>query len=208
MITSLSQLDLDKKYTYADYLTWRLKERVELIMGKILEMSPAPSTRHQQILSLLASSLFHAKLPESCQIFLAPFDVRLYAPDENGVQTESVVQPDICLVCDQSKLDNKGCHGPPELMLEIISPSSERRDLQIKYKLYEKAGVPEYWVVNTVMKYIRVFTRNEQGIFEKSKEYNNQGLVKSATVPGFQVDLDALFPPGLFEEPEREYENS
>lgn len=174
-------------------------------MGKVLKMSPGPSTRHQQILLRLTKAMLNLGLSEQCEIFLSPFDVRLYTTDEDGQKTESVVQPDICLVCDHSKLDDKGCKGPPDLMTEIISPSAVNRDLKIKYDLYEKAGVPEYWVVDTQARWIRVFYRNEKGVFVKKKEYVQEGIVKSVTIPGFEIAVEDLFPPTLLAEPEMEY---
>jgi len=205
MITSLNQLNPHKKYTYADYLAWDLKERVELIMGKILKMSPGPSTRHQQISWQLSQAIGRASLPDGCLVFMAPFDVRLYTEDEKGEISESVVQPDVCIVCNRAKLDKRGCDGPPDLMLEIISPSSAHRDLKIKYDLYEKAGVPEYWVVNTVEQCARVFYRNEKGVFVKNNEYMQRGVIKSVTIPGMEVRLEDLFPPFLVEEAPADY---
>ncbi len=148
MITSIEKLDLSKKYTYADYLTWQLDEMVELIRGKVFKRSPAPSRLHQRISSNLLKTLF-AKMGENpCQIFHAPFDVRLNKLESE--HTDTVVQPDICIVCDLSKLDDKGCNGAPDWIIEIISKSTAQKDLKDKFELYQSAGVREYWIVQPV----------------------------------------------------------
>lgn len=148
MITELSQLDLTKKYTYADYLTWRLKERVELLWGRIMKMGPAPSLKHQPVSGALHRDFANYFRNRSCQVFHAPFDVRLGEKNMDDDGIKSVVQPDIIVVCDEKKLDEKACIRAPDLVIEILSPSSSTKDLKHKYNLYEQVGVPEYWVVD------------------------------------------------------------
>ena len=145
VVTKFSDLDLSKTYTYADYLTWQFSERVELIKGFIKKMSPAPNRKHQTLISNL-HLLLHKKYNfKNCQVFLSPFDVRL--PILSKKKNTTVVQPDICIICDESKLDEQGCNGAPDLIIEIISKSNSKHDVDTKFRLYEEASVPEYWIV-------------------------------------------------------------
>lgn len=147
-ITNINQLDLNKTYSYADYLLWRFKERVELIKGKILKMSPAPSRKHQEIAGSLYLAMGILFKNKPCKVYIAPFDVRLprYSPKNQEVFT--VVQPDLCVVCDESKLDDKGCIGAPDLIVEILSPGNSKREMKDKFELYQESGVREYWIVD------------------------------------------------------------
>lgn len=185
MITRLDQLDLSKVYTYTDYLTWQFKERVELLAGKIFRISPGPSRRHQEIV-LEIGAQFHQYLKgEKCKAYVAPFDVRL--------SPENVVQPDVCVICDPSKLDDAGCKGAPELVAEIISPSSVKRDLKIKFDLYEKYGVQEYWVIDPLHQTVTQHVLDTSGHYKTVKPYALDGLLKSACLEGFQLDLSTIF---------------
>ena len=147
-VTDINQLDLDKTYTYADYLLWKFKERVELVKGKILAMSPAPSRQHQVIAGNLYFAMRSHFTSDKCQLFFAPFDVRLPRRNENNETILTVVQPDICIICDEGKLDDRGGIGAPDLVVEILSPGNSFRELKIKFDLYEESGILEYWVVN------------------------------------------------------------
>lgn len=153
-ITSLSQLDLNGSYSYADYLLWKFKERVEIIKGKIMEMSPAPTRFHQRISMKLTSRFLQFFDNHECQLYAAPFDVRF--PDENG-KIKTVVQPDLCVICDQTKLDDKGCIGAPDLVVEILSPGNTRKEMKNKFELYEEQGVKEYWLVYPDTQHIQIF---------------------------------------------------
>lgn len=126
-ITQLSQLDLTASYSYADYLTWRLEETVELIKGKISLMAPAPNVNHQRLSMSLSGQLFNYLRHKSCQAFAAPFDVRLYDRRKSILANQeifTVVQPDICVICDPDKLDEQGCNGAPDWIIEIVSKGS------------------------------------------------------------------------------------
>lgn len=118
-ITELNQRDLSKSYTYADYLTWQLQERVELIMGKISCMSPAPKAQRQQIVVRMTSAIFNFLKMKNCKVFPSPFDVRLTVTNKNG-EPNTVVQLDFCVICDTSKIDEDGCNGAPDLVIEIV----------------------------------------------------------------------------------------
>ena len=129
-----------RTYTYADYLTWEFPQRVELILGKIFVMSPAPNSNHQDISAWLGYQMMGYFKSHRCRIFMAPFDVVL--PSRPDI-AESVVQPDICVICDELKIQEKRCYGPPDLVVEILSPSTRRKDLNQKRMLYESHGVRE-----------------------------------------------------------------
>ncbi len=149
MITSLSQLDLNKRYTYADYLLWQFKERVELLKGRLLPMA-APNVKHQRISSNLQARLYNHFFGKKCDVFAAPFDVRLPLPKSKikGNKIDTVVQPDLCVVCDEDKLDTQGCVGAPDLVVEILSPGNSKKEMKDKFELYQEAGVLEYWVID------------------------------------------------------------
>ena len=135
------QLHSSHHYTVADYAAWNDNRRYELLHGRVHAMSPAPTLRHQAISRNLSFEVVHFLKPKTkCQVFYAPVDV--YLADD------TVVQPDIIVVCDPEKLEPKGCVGAPDLIVEILSPSTSKTDWKEKYRLYEQAGVREYWIVN------------------------------------------------------------
>ena len=142
-ITRFEDLDLTRQYTYADYLTWEFQERVELLRGWVAKMSPAPNMYHQRVAANLYA-LVGSQLRGECRYFPAPFDVRLRRSDGG----ESVVQPDLSVVCDASKLTQQGCDGPPDWVVEILSKGNTKRDTRDKFRLYEESGVREYWIVD------------------------------------------------------------
>ena len=153
-ITRLDQLDPKGSYSYADYLVWQLKERVEIIKGKIMAMSPAPNRLHQDISLKLTSEFLKVFPNDGCKLYVAPFDVRF--PDKNG-NIKTVVQPDLCIICDPNKLDERGCFGAPDLVVEILSPGNSKREMKDKYELYQEQGVSEYWVVRPEEQNIHIY---------------------------------------------------
>ena len=153
IITNIDQLDLvNGIYTYADYLMWKIKDRVEILKGKIFKMSPAPAISHQSISFNLSGLLFMYFYNKPCKVFASPFDVVL--KNKNGKE-DTVVQPDLCVVCDPEKLaDGKRCLGAPDLIIEILSPGNSKKELKNKYELYQEAGVREYWLVHPQDEYV------------------------------------------------------
>ena len=143
-ITRFDDLDLARQYTYADYLTWEFQERVELFRGWVAKMSPGPSRYHQKVAGNLHRLLANHFLGQRCELYIAPFDVRL-TRTQGG---ESVVQPDLCVICDPDKLTDRGCTGAPDWVLEVLSPGNSKREMRDKFALYEESGVREYWVVD------------------------------------------------------------
>ena len=153
-VTNINQLDIANGfYTYADYLLWKFEERLELIKGKVFRMSPAPAIAHQRVSRKLSGELYNFFKGKTCELFTAPFDVIL--PNANGKE-DTVVQPDLCVVCDRTKIDSRGCIGAPDLVIEIISPGNSKKELKQKFKLYEEAGVREYWVIHPSEEYVIV----------------------------------------------------
>jgi Uma2 family endonuclease len=188
-------LDASKRYTYADYLTWFDDVRRELIGGLIHLMS-APVRIHQHILSTLSNllSTFIRRRKGKCYVYFAPFDVRFpknNATDDDKVDT--VVQPDICVICDRSKLDDKGCIGAPDLMVEVLSPSSIQHDYKTKFDLYEEVGVREYWIVDPKAKTVHVFVLQPNGKYNKGTIYNCTQKAPVHIFEGLKIDLKVLF---------------
>ena len=192
IITDINQLDLNGSYTYADYLKWKFKERVELLKGKIARMSPAPSSSHQQISLRVTRKLDNYFLPTTCKLFVAPFDVRLVESKSNDEKVLTVVQPDLCVICDDNKLDEKGCNGAPDLIVEILSPGNSKKEMGIKFDLYEENGVKEYWIVEPAEKAIFIYNlQNER--FIGMKPLTEDDKMKSILFPELIFDVKDIF---------------
>lgn len=191
MITDISLLDPNKTYTYADYLMWRFQERVELIRGKLYKMSPAPARRHQKIsrkLTFLIESYLQEK---QCELYTAPFDVRL--PLENMNNPFTVVQPDLCVICDLNKLDDQGCNGAPDFIIEISSPRTAQKDVHEKYEIYQESGVREYWIVAPEDEMVDVFLLNEENKYIHAGKFANQDKLKVNIFNDLEIDLTKVF---------------
>ena len=197
IVKNITELDFNGTYTYADYLLWWFDQRVELIKGKIFQMSPAPNRKHQKISMKLTQSLLNGTLNcKKCEVYSAPFDVRLLDKTKSQAKNEeiyTVVQPDLCVICDSSKLDEQGCIGAPDLIVEILSPGNSKKDLKIKYLLYEEAGVREYWIVFPSEQVLQQFILNEQGKFELRNSYAEDEKFYSYIFPELEVDLSEVF---------------
>ncbi|MDP2832400.1 MAG: Uma2 family endonuclease [Pseudomonadota bacterium] len=144
-------------YTYADYQTWPDDTRYELIDGVAYAMAPAPTRTHQNLVLELARQVATALRGKPCQAFVAPFDVRLPQAGEGDEQIDTVVQPDVLVVCDETNLDERGVRGAPDWVAEVISPSSAARDQIVKLALYERAGVLEYWLLHPTDRLVTVY---------------------------------------------------
>lgn len=191
VITNVDQLDLvNGIYTYADYLMWNIKDRVEILKGKIFKMSPAPTISHQGIsfnLSGLFFMYFHNK---PCKVFASPFDVVLKNKDG---KEDTVVQPDLCVVCDPEKLaDGKRCQGAPDLIIEILSPGNSKKEMVNKYELYEEAGVREYWVVRPDYKEITQFVL-ENNKYRTLPPIVEGTIIHSAIFPELSLQTEDIF---------------
>ncbi|UYZ63562.1 Uma2 family endonuclease [Hymenobacter weizhouensis] len=193
-VTHLSQLDLTRRYTYADYLTWQFTDWVELIRGRVRLMSPAPRRQHQDISRNIELPIMQFLRGKSCRMYHAPFDVRLTRSTANGdASIETVVQPDICVVCDPQKLDDRGCLGAPDWIIEILSPGNFARDTKEKFDLYEEAGVREYWVVAPGQKNVIVYLLGDAGRYELRGEFYQPGPVPVATLPELRIEWVEVF---------------
>lgn len=182
------------QYTYADVLAWDDGERAELIDGEVFSMAPAPSRGHQKISGELFAQL-HAYLKgKRCEVYAAPFDVRLFEKDGDSPEdVDTVVQPDIAVVCDLSKLDDHGCKGAPDMVVEILSTSTRRHDRLTKFNLYQRAGIREYWIVDPTDKSVQVFTL-EDGHYT-AKDFGAAGdTVRVNVLEDCMIDLSEVFP--------------
>ena len=184
----LSSLDHNKSYTVADYYNWDFSERVELINGKIYEMMPAPSPYHQEIAGDLYDPIKQFLRDKPCKVYFAPFDVYLPGNSTNN----TVLQPDICVICDLTKITKKGCVGAPDIVVEILSPGNSVKEMKIKYNAYEEAGVKEYWVVIPTNLLFMVY-KLVNGKFEQEPVKTVGDIITSSVLPGFTLDLTELF---------------
>src|SRR5258706_5430240 len=193
----IEEPDLTGTYSYSDYLTWQWTEMAEVIRGKIYKMSPAPSSTHQKVSGNLFGLLWNYLRDKKCQVFTAPFDVRLPLSLKQNTDKEiiTVVQPDLCVVCDPSKIDERGCLGAPDWIIEILSMHTSAKDLREKFDVYEDAGVKEYWVVHPQDQTILVYLLDENGKYKGIlKPYVSTDLINSITLSGLTINLKEVFP--------------
>ena len=188
-------IDLNKRYTYADYLTWMDDKRRELIDG-FVHLMAGPLRIHARVSTKLVKWIdtLVEKKKGKCQVYHAPFDVRLPlngSNDDNKIY--DVVQPDICVICDLSKLDDKGCVGAPDLIVEVLSPSTLKYDWNYKFNLYEKAGVKEYWIVDPKAKTVSVFLLQSDGMYDNGTVYECHQKAPIFIFEGLEIDLNELF---------------
>ncbi|GAB3940253.1 Uma2 family endonuclease [Spirosoma harenae] len=192
MITDISLLDPKGTYTYADYLKWQFDESVELIQGKLYRMSPTPRRAHQLAVSHLLVDISNFFGNKSCEIYTAPFDVRLPVRNERKPdQLHTVVQPDICVICASSKLDDAGCLGAPDWIIEITSPRTTKNDFNEKFNLYEESGVREYWIVQPKEKTVSVYVL-EDGRYALVDVYESDEI-PSCIFPELVISHERIF---------------
>lgn len=180
------------KYSYADYLTWKIEETVELIKGRVFRMVAAPRRKHQDISIKITNRLFNFLEGKTCKVYEAPFDVRLPVQSKKNEDIFTVVQPDICVICDRSKLDEAGCVGAPDLIVEILSPGNNKKELKYKYEVYEESGVKEYWVIHPEEQTLLIYTLTADH-FVPSKLFTTGDIVSSSCIEGFSIDLEDVF---------------
>jgi Uma2 family endonuclease len=186
-------MKLEDRYTYGDYLTWDDGERWELIDGVPYNMSPAPARRHQGILMDLSRQFATYLLDKPCKAYPAPFDVRLPEGDEADEAIATVVQPDLVIVCNPDKLDDKGCRGAPDLVVEILSPSTSGKDLKQKFNLYEQRGVREYWIVDPSGGTVMVFRLGKDGRYGRPEVYSDEDAAPVGIFDDLVIDLRTVF---------------
>ena len=188
--------DLSGSYTYADYLTWDWDQLAELIHGKIYKMSPAPSSDHQSISGNLFGPIWNYLKGKECVVYPAPFDVRLPGPSQkkNDNDIVTVVQPDICVICDPSKIDKRGCLGAPDWIIEILSRYTSSKDLDVKFDVYEAAGVKEYWIVHPEEQTLLIYTLDGSGKYKGSQKlFTNRDTVSPAIFRDLRIKLGEVF---------------
>lgn len=182
-------------YTYADYASLPEEERCEIIDGA-LYMQAAPSRIHQEILMELSRQIANYLADKPCKVYPAPFCVRLPDGDEkNDEDIKTVVEPDISIICDQTKLDERGCTGAPDMIVEITSPSSARKDRLEKFYKYERAGVKEYWIVEPEEKLVSVFVLGENKRYGRPDMYTEGDKIKTSIFPDLVISLKNIFSP-------------
>jgi Uma2 family endonuclease len=178
-------------------MTWRLTEAVELIKGKILLMSPAPNVKHQRISWQLGGVLFNYFERKNGSAFSAPFDVRLYDCSKSLLANKditTVVQPDICVICDKEKLDEQGCNGAPDWIIEILSKGNSKKEVKIKHALYAESGVTEYWLIYPYEEVIQQFVLNDEtGQYHLHNNYAGDDVAVPYLFPDLAIDFPTLF---------------
>ena len=182
----------EDRYTLADALTWDKRERIELIDGAPVMMAP-PLRLHQEIITALLAQLYNYLEGKKCKVYPAPFAVRLFErADDRPEDVDTMVGPDLSVVCDPGKLDDIGCKGAPDLIIEVLSPSTQCHDRLTKYNLYERAGVPEYWIVSPNEKAVQVFLL-DGGLMQPHEVYGKEDIAKVNVLEGCFIELSKLF---------------
>ena len=176
-----------KRYTYADYIGWGEEVRCELIEGTPYAMAGTSRT-HQRVYGVLHQIIGNYLEDKTCEMFSHNFDVRLNSNDYD----DTVVQPDIFVVCDPTILDDRSCNGAPDFVIEILSPSTSRRDRTVKLRIYEEAGVTEYWIVDPYKKVVEVYLLNN-GTFDDPLKYKESDTILATVLEGCQIKLARVF---------------
>ena len=183
----------DRKYTYADYKKWEDDERWELIYGEAYNMSPAPTRAHQIISGNLFFLIKGYLEDKKCQVYAAPFDVRFVdRANQSDEDIETVVQPDIVVICDENKLDDAGCKGSPDIVIEILSLSTYKKDKFEKFYLYEKYGVKEYWIVYPGEKIVEIYKLTD-GRYGEPDVYGIGDNITVGLFPNLNIDCNDVF---------------
>lgn len=181
---------LEEKYTYQDYLTWDDGRRWELINGFPYAMSPAPGRQHQEISIKLAALFVNFLKGKPCKPYAAPFDVR-FKNKQN--EEDTVVQPDLSIICDSGKLDDRGCLGAPDLIVEILSPATASKDLKEKLELYESHRVKEYWIIEPNDKILFLYSLNNTGNYNRPGIFSADDTIQSQAITGLKIKLENIF---------------
>ena len=182
-----------EQFTFAHYLTWDEREHIEIINGEAFMMA-APSRIHQKISMELSRQLANFLEGKMCEVYPAPFSVRLFEQDKDKPEyVDTVVEPDISVVCDKRKLDKFGCKGAPNLIIEVLSPSTQRLDQLVKLNLYQHAGVQEYWIVDPENRTVRVMLQDNNGILQTYEVYKCEDVAKVNILDGCFIELNKVF---------------
>lgn len=196
----LPQRKEEPRYTYADYCRWNDDQRWELIDGVAYLMAPAPTPVHQIIAFEIAHQIRNALQDKPCTVLVSPIDVRLPKPGQADDQVDTVVQPDVLVVCDPAKIDPRGVKGAPDWLVEVLSPSTASHDQIRKRQVYEHAGVLEYWLVHPVDRVLTIY-RLDQGRYGVPDIRELTGETPIGVLNGITVvwaDILARLPPQEF----------
>ena len=181
----------EKRYTYDDYLQWPGDTRYELIDGEVFRLAPTPLIEHQEVAGEVYCQLRKQLDGKPCRPYIAPVDVRLPRKDEADAAIDTVVQPDVLVVCDPSKIDRRGVRGAPDWLLEVLSPSTAAHDQIAKLRTYERAGVREYWLVHPGDRTLTVYVL-ETGQYGRPDIYELKDATPIGVLPGVAIAWDAL----------------
>jgi Uma2 family endonuclease len=182
-----------ERYTFADCLTWGVDERIEIVDGEAVMMAP-PTTAHQLISGEMFRQLANYLEGKKCRAIPAPFAVRLFEKDGDSPEdVDTMVEPDISVVCDSSRLDKHGCKGAPDMVVEILSPSTQRHDRLVKLGLYQRARVREYWIVNPEDQTVQVMLLDDGGVLQLHEVYDRQSVAKVNVLDGCFIELSKVF---------------
>jgi Uma2 family endonuclease len=180
-------------FSYRDYQTWDQDQRWEIFRGEAYLMTPSPPRRHQEISVELTRQFSNFLLGKACRVYAAPFDIRLGESTEKDEDILTVVQPDISVICDPVRLDERGCLGAPDLIVEILSPGTSRRDWKDKFSLYEEFGVREYWIVDPAAKTVVVFILGNDGRYGRPEVYTEEDSLPVGLLEGLVIELGQVF---------------
>lgn len=166
---------------------------MNLIDGIPIDRTTAPSRIHQKVLGDLYNQFYNFLKDKPCEVYIAPFDVRLPSSGEQDETSGTVVQPDLVVVCDPEKLDDRGCKGTPDLIIEVLSPETAKKDLSVKLRLYERVGVSQYWVVHPVDKTVMVFLLDERDQYSKPSVFGEGEQMMVEQLNGLVIDFSTVF---------------
>jgi len=189
---NIMEMAKERIFSYADYLTWNDNKRWELIEGVPYNLA-SPSDIHQAISGNLFA-IFHNYLKgKSCRAYYAPFDVILSESSEKNEEIIDILQPDIIIVCDKNKISRKGCTGAPDLIVEILSPSTSSKDCIQKKELYEKHKIKYYWIVDPDNEEVFIFKLTKHNIYGHPETYKKEDIIKVDNFEGLNVILKDIF---------------
>jgi Uma2 family endonuclease len=187
-------IDRSGRFTYRDYKAWPDDERWELIDGIAYDMCAAPMIRHQELSGELFLQFGAFLKGKPCRFFPAPVDVLLPGPGQADDEADCVVEPDLVVVCDRSKIGERYIRGAPDLVVEILSPSTSKKDLHEKFSLYERVGVREYWAIEPKAEWIHRYVRGADGLYGPALVWERgHGSIASTVLDGFALDAEAMF---------------
>lgn len=186
--------ELDGPCNYQEYLDWEGPERFELVQGEAVLLA-ATAPYHQEVSGEILRQLLNFLEGKKCKAYAAPFDVRLFEREGDSPEdVDTVIQPDITVVCDPSKIDGRGCKGAPDVAIEILSPSTQRHDRLVKFNLYQQSGLGELWFVDPANRSVEVFLRDGQGMLRPVEVYRPKDIAKVNSLEGCFIEMCKVFP--------------